>query len=65
MTSPLTTTVFFRRFPPECGVAATPGWLAWLDRQRQRAVLAGLDDRLLADIGLSSMDARRETLRWD
>lgn len=32
----------------------------WHDRQRQRAYLASLDDRLLADIGLSRADQERE-----
>jgi uncharacterized protein YjiS (DUF1127 family) len=36
-------------------------WIEWLEhaaeRQRQRRSLAALDDRLLADIGLSRADA--------
>jgi len=33
----------------------------WLDRQRQRAALAELDDRLLADIGISRAEATVES----
>lgn len=32
----------------------------WYDRQRQRRRLAGLDDRLLRDIGIERADALRE-----
>ena len=36
---------------------------AWLQRGRQRNVLAGLDDRLLKDIGLSQDEALREAAK--
>lgn len=36
----------------------------WLDRQRQRVILAQLEDRLLADIGVSRIEALREARRW-
>lgn len=35
--------------------------LAWQDRARQRHALAHLDDRGLADLGLSRVDVARET----
>lgn len=34
--------------------------LRWIDRARQRRLLAELDDRLLADIGITREDALRE-----
>ena len=56
---------FFPRFPPEI-LGKTPSrLLAWSDRQRQRAALAGLDDRLLDDIGVTRDAAAAECLRWD
>ncbi|MCX7645942.1 MAG: DUF1127 domain-containing protein [Rhodobacteraceae bacterium] len=39
--------------------------LAWQDRQRQRAALGALDDRLLADVGLGRAEAEREARRLD
>lgn len=35
----------------------------WLSRRRQRLDLAELDDRLLADIGLTRADVARETAK--
>jgi uncharacterized protein YjiS (DUF1127 family) len=35
----------------------------WLSRRRQRLDLAGLEDRLLADIGLTRADVARETAK--
>jgi uncharacterized protein YjiS (DUF1127 family) len=35
----------------------------WLTRRRQRLDLAELDDRLLADIGLTRADVARETAK--
>lgn len=32
----------------------------WIDRSRQRHVLAGLEDRMLRDIGITRVDAARE-----
>jgi uncharacterized protein YjiS (DUF1127 family) len=47
------------------------GWLAWLRRVlravESRRHLAGMDDRMLADIGISRAEALREASRapWD
>ena len=38
--------------------------LHWHERADQRRDLAGLDDRLLKDIGLSRADAYRESAKW-
>ena len=35
----------------------------WLERSRQRRALAGLDDRLLSDIGVTLEQARREAAK--
>jgi uncharacterized protein YjiS (DUF1127 family) len=35
--------------------------LVWQDRLRQRHRLAGFDDRMLSDIGLSRADVHQET----
>ena len=32
----------------------------WIERSRQRDALAGLEDRMLRDIGISRVDAARE-----
>lgn len=37
--------------------------LLWLERHRQRRVLAGLDDHLLKDIGISRADAWQESAK--
>ncbi|MGE0117054.1 MAG: DUF1127 domain-containing protein [Dongiaceae bacterium] len=52
---------FFPRFPVETDRRRRSRVLAWPGRQRQRAHLAQLEDRLLDDIGVSPRDARR----WD
>lgn len=58
-------TAFYPRFPPEA-MRRPPSWLLrWLDRQRQRAALVDLDDRLLSDIGVSRAAAEAEARRWD
>ena len=56
---------FFPRFPPEVLGRAPSRLLAWLDRQRQRAALAQLDDRLLDDIGVTRDEAADEIRRWE
>jgi uncharacterized protein YjiS (DUF1127 family) len=58
-------TSHYPRFPPETIRRATSRILGWLDRQRQRAALAELDDRLLLDIGVSRAAADVEVSRWD
>ena len=37
--------------------------MTWIERVQQRRALARLDDRLLADIGISRVDAMREAAR--
>lgn len=56
---------FFPRFPPEWAQRAPSRLWLWIDRQRQREALADLDDRLLADIGVSRANAEAECARWD
>jgi uncharacterized protein YjiS (DUF1127 family) len=36
----------------------------WWERSEQRLELARLDDRMLRDIGVSRVDAYRESLKW-
>ena len=49
----------------------TQGWLGMVSRMtraiEERRILATLDDRMLADIGLNRLDATREAARapWD
>jgi uncharacterized protein YjiS (DUF1127 family) len=51
--------------PPETPNAGILTRVAqWLDRQRQRAILATLEDRLLADIGVTRAEALHESRRW-
>tara|TARA_R110002020_G_scaffold98861_14_gene235103 strand:- start:281 stop:478 length:198 start_codon:yes stop_codon:yes gene_type:complete len=56
---------FFPQFPPEALVHRPSRLLAWLDRQRQRAALARLDDRMLDDIGVTRDEAVVESRRLD
>ncbi|MAW86262.1 MAG: hypothetical protein CMJ42_07015 [Phyllobacteriaceae bacterium] len=58
-------TIFFPHFPPQAVRQAPSRVLRWLDRPRQRAALAELDDRLLDDIGVSRWAAETEARRWD
>jgi uncharacterized protein YjiS (DUF1127 family) len=51
--------------PPARETYWLPRVVDWLDRQRQRMVLARLDDRLLADIGVTRAEARDEARRWN
>lgn len=39
--------------------------LAWEARQKQRAALRSLDDRLLRDVGLTRPEAEQEAMRHD
>lgn len=58
-------TTFFLRFPPE-GLSNAPSrLLPWLDRQRQRARLAQLEDWRIEDIGISHSEAMMESGRWN
>jgi uncharacterized protein YjiS (DUF1127 family) len=40
--------------------AAWTPLVRWIERARQRQVLAGLEDRVLRDIGITRVDATRE-----
>lgn len=51
---------FIARLAAQCWRA----YCRWDDRLRQRRHLAALDARLLADIGVSRIQARREASRW-
>ena len=54
--------------PLAAGLRALAGRLwRWYDLFRQRRALARLDERMLRDIGITRLDARREALRpfWD
>lgn len=55
----------FPRFPPEVLEQAPSRLAVWSDRQRQRAALARLDDRLQKDIGVGRKEADVESRRWD
>lgn len=56
---------FFPHFPPVELAEASSRLLAWADRQRQRAALARLEDRMLDDIGVTRAEAAAEALRHD
>ena len=58
-------TAFFPRLPPEELTEAQSRLLLWLNRQRQRARLAELEDWQLDDIGVSRSAAVTESRRWD
>jgi uncharacterized protein YjiS (DUF1127 family) len=60
----LTVSGYFPSFPPEWTRRAPSALWLWLDRQRQRAALAELDDRLLDDVGISRRAAEEECRRW-
>ncbi len=56
----------FARFAPSFSRSIGPTALVlWLDRQRQRAHLSRLDQRLLDDIAVSRVEAIKEARRWD
>ncbi|MES2143485.1 MAG: DUF1127 domain-containing protein [Pseudomonadota bacterium] len=65
MTHPLSTVDFDPRLPHWRVAPAPSRLLDWSERLRQRTALARLDDRLLADVGLSRQEAAAESLRWD
>lgn len=65
MTHPLSIVDYNPRLPPWRVAPAPSRVLAWSERLRQRAALARLDDRLLADVGLSQEVAAAESRRWD
>lgn len=56
---------FFPYFPPLAQSSAPSPLLAWADRQRQRAALARLEDRMLDDIGVTRGQANTEARRRD
>jgi uncharacterized protein YjiS (DUF1127 family) len=61
-------TIFSARVHPALAGSSPSGFLArlvgatfdWQERARQRWDLRGLDDRMLADIGVSRADVERE-----
>ncbi len=64
-TADLTVSGYFPSFPPEWSRRGPSAAWLWVDRRRQRASLAELDDRLLNDIGISRAAAEEECRRWD
>jgi uncharacterized protein YjiS (DUF1127 family) len=52
-----------RRKLPHILFGLTHSICIWIERRRQRRVLIALDDRLLADAGLSREQARREAAK--
>lgn len=56
---------FLPHFPPEVLSPEPSRVLAWADRQRQRAALALLEDRMLDDIGVTRAEAVAECRRRD
>ncbi|MFZ5710921.1 MAG: DUF1127 domain-containing protein [Pseudomonadota bacterium] len=60
-----TPTAFFPHLPPERARRAPSRFWRWPDRQRQRSALARLDERVLADIGVSRAEADVGCARWD
>lgn len=56
---------FFPHFPPEVLIPVPSRLLTWADRQRQRAALARLEDRMLNDIGVTRAEAMAECQRHD
>lgn len=59
-----TKSAFFPRFPPEWPEQPPSVITRWIDQQRQRSALVELDDRLLADISVTRVEAQREAARW-
>ena len=54
--------LFVRRVERSCGPSRLVNLLLdWQDRARQRHALAQMDDRMLADLGLSRADVAGET----
>jgi len=45
---------------PETQFGFVDRLLTWIERARQRRMLASLDERMLKDIGLSRLDVSRE-----
>jgi uncharacterized protein YjiS (DUF1127 family) len=56
---------FFPHFPPDVLIPVPSRLMAWADRQRQRAALARLEDRMLDDIGVTRAEAVAERQRYD
>jgi uncharacterized protein YjiS (DUF1127 family) len=65
MTRTTTQKTFFPHFPPVVFATKKSRLLDWADRQRQRAALARLEDRMLADIGVTRAEAAAECRRHD
>lgn len=60
----------YSRWTPAAGRPIHPAAMTWrlicgwIDRARKREVLAGLNDHLLRDIGITRLDAARESRKW-
>lgn len=65
MTRITTLKAFFPHVPPGALRPADSRLLARADRQRQRAALARLEDRVLGDIGVTGAEAVAESRRCD
>jgi uncharacterized protein YjiS (DUF1127 family) len=65
MTRITTLKAFFPHFAPEALRPEGSRLLAWADRQRQRAALGRLEDRMLDDIGVTRVEAMAECRRLD
>lgn len=60
LTAPRTYTTWAPRHEPHPFVAAYLLIKGWIERTRQRRALAGLDDQMLRDIGITRVEAMRE-----
>ena len=65
LSAPAATGTTGRRSSFDIALAIAHAWLAgYCERQRQRKMLRMLDDRMLADLGLTRADVASETAKW-
>jgi uncharacterized protein YjiS (DUF1127 family) len=63
--APAATGTTGRRSSLAIALASAHAWLAgFCERRRQRKMLGMLDDRRLADLGLTRADVASETAKW-